>query len=48
MVAFDEPKETPSRLERTKKDDCCEVARTRNHNFNLDKSAGYGEGLSRS
>lgn len=39
MVASDEPKETLSRLERTKKDDRCEVARTRNHDFNLDKSA---------
>lgn len=39
MVAFDEPKETPSRLKRTKKDDCCEVERSRNRDFNLDKSA---------
>lgn len=39
MVAFDEPKETLSLLKRTKRDDCCEVGRSRNHNFNLDKSA---------
>lgn len=39
MVVFDEPKETPSRLERTKKDDCCEVGPSRNRDFNLDKSA---------
>ena len=47
VLAFNEPRGTPPRGTRTKRDDCCEVGPKLSYSFNLDES-GRGGGLLRS